>query len=238
MFQIDGLLWSYVPFPTAYIKDAFSQEVWRRLASKWPDNKYFQKEIPGLGLRRTFSGKDDPRNRRDVRCRKVADNYVRYVYNPSSPWQDVYKTVKRKSFIKEVLDACGQAGIKLPHQPEDLSSRFEFVHTPAIAGKWLPNTLNRRNVLTLLFPFDLDWDLEWGGEIETLEAKEDRLRYNWNGEVASFHQFHGKKSYRIARGDGLLIVKTHDSWHGMNQLSGPEGVWQKMVRVFIDLARK
>lgn len=237
MISFQHAEWHYEPYPIAWLPAALDERSWRDLFARWPDKKYFMKN-PELGSKLSFSGKDDPGNRKDPQRRRAADNYTRFTWQTGNPWRDFYKAIKAQTFIATALAESKAVHVHLPHKAKGLQSRFEFSQMPAKGGCILPHTDSPSKVITFVFPFEEEWDEEWGGQTEVLLPKEDKNRYNWMNRQGAFEDFETVQKMPFKPGGALMFIKTHNSWHGVRPIEGPEGKWRRTVTVNIELARK
>jgi hypothetical protein len=139
------------------------------------------------------------------------------------PWQEFLAEVRGeryRSFLERVL---GITAFRL---------RFHWHYTPRGCAVW-PHCDAKRKLGSHIFYLNTseDWDPRWGGETLILD---DGGRFHSDSHPA-FEDFVTVESAAAIDNHSLLFLRNGDSWHGVREITAPEG---RLRRVFIVVFEK
>lgn len=243
-FNLNNAEFVYEPYPICYIPNFLDADVYAELAETYPDRGLFV-ETKNIGNKYSLSELNNP------------DKY--YDFLDRTPcWKRVYECIKSPEFVTEIAEFLKERNIDLrldkfkytrslryrrrgpirrAFDTTLLRSRFEFSAMSANQGNILPHTDAPTKVITLVVSFikDGEWNADaWGGGT-SLVMPTDRTRiYNQFNKYMDFDEVDVVKTFPFNPNQCVLFVKTYNSWHSVQPMTGPEEALRKTLTVNIE----
>jgi hypothetical protein len=235
-FSYQNLKLRYEPFPIGLIRPLMDESLYERLLDNYPPVELFESHQE--------YGKDDIKFALSEKL-----NAARYYgFIKSSPtWRDFHGWVTKGSFVREALLALKQNDIDLDYEcqawrqrltarlknlrkgrlcahPPPLKARFEFSALPANGGMVVPHTDARRKLVTFVISMvrEGEWDTRHGGGLDINRPRNPRLNYNQINRHAGFEDMEVIDTYEFMPNQGVLFIKTFNSWHSVRPMSGTD----------------
>lgn len=243
-FNYQNAQFDYEPYPICYIPEFLDKDVYKTLQETYPSVELF-KFIKGLGNKYSLAekGKNNLKFYSDFMKKNEA-------------WREFYHTVKSKKFVNDTFmflrDNHIDLGVrrfaytgdmkKKRRNPilrmvnkRQLRSRFEFSIMRANGGHILPHTDVPKKMVTLVLSFikDGEWNDAWGGGT-AVQLPKDRTRVFCNDAQEQFDKMETLKTFPFNPNQAILFVKTYNSWHAVNPMTGPEEALRKTVTINIE----
>lgn len=244
IFNFKNARFDYKPYPICYIPDFLDKAHYDALAGNYPDYSLFL-------FKEKLGGK--------YSLASMNNTELYYDFLEKNPeWKAFYDYVKSKGFALEVLEFLKGHGIDLGikqkiwwtqdgNRPwrnalarllnrKVMMSKFEFSMMPANGGHILPHTDSSNKMITLVLTFikDGEWKQEWGGGTEVIEPLDETKNYNHINKVMPREEMRQLKIFPFNPNQCLLFVKTYNSWHSVDKMTGPEGGLRKTVTINIE----
>lgn len=227
-----NLRFRYEPFPVGVAENIIPAEIYQQMLLCWPPTELF-KVMPELGNKLALSEKFHSRN------------YHRFV--ASHPvWKGFHQWIKSDDFINHVMKALEANHIDLgyrqdvsgfkriskaiksalrgrpSHRGARLTARFEFQMMPATGGHIVPHTDTAAKIVTLVLsmPEPGEWDPAWGGGTDINRHRKPQYSFNWLNRQAPFEDMDIVDTYAYRPNQGVLFVKTFNSWHSVRPMLG------------------
>lgn len=221
--DLSKLAWRQQPYPIACASNVLPETVYRELAETFPP----------LGLFRAFGGGNRKWSLSQVNNRDQYDAFL----NGCAPWKAFYQYVKDPAFLDTIRGVLKAQGIDvLKHQPK-LKTRFEFSMLPADGGCLRPHTDIPTKLVTLVVTMRAaadTWEPSYGGGTDVLWPKDGQPALE--DYKADFDAFDVIESYAYQPNQGVLFVKTADSWHGVSEMKGPSDALRKTLTINVERA--
>ena len=231
-FDYDHLEFRYEPFPIGCARPLMDAQAYQDLLDAYPPLEIFA-NIPKLGDKYSLSERYNPKQYRDW----IASNAL---------WRELHGWIKSDAFIDEVLATLSAHHLDLGYKKQEgrsltlgkrlkefrrgrlwadpgrLQTRFEFSMLPADGGHLLPHTDTPEKVVTLIVSMvgEGEWDPAFGGGTDVNQAKESRFSYNWLNRQSEFEDMSILQTYEFQPNQGIIFVKTHNSWHSVRPMTG------------------
>lgn len=243
-FNFHHAQFEYEPYPVCYIPNFLSEADYKALSESYPPLEMF-KHKPLLGDKYSLAEF------------KNNEQFYHTFLKANPCWRDFYEKIKTKAFIEEVLsflrDRHIDLGIrrfwyckKLAQKRRSwftrivnkrvLRSRFEFAIMPANGGHILPHTDDKRKFITMVFSFIKpgEWNPSWGGGTDVLKPKDRARTYNQVNYQLPFDQVEVVKTFPFNPNQCVLFIKTYNSWHSVQPMTGPATGLRKTVTLNIE----
>jgi hypothetical protein len=232
LFSYEHLQFRYEPFPIGIAKPLMEESVYQELLDNYPSLEIF-KNISKVGYKYSLSERFN------------AKEYKDFIYS-NSTWRKFHRWIKSDEFINSIMDTLKEhhidLGYGLPplppakrllksikslahgHIPRStrLQSRFEFSMLPADGGHVLPHTDAPSKIVTLIVSMlrEGEWDPAFGGGTDVNRPKSTLYSYNQFNRKASFEDMEVLYTYEFTPNQGVLFVKTFNSWHSVRPMTG------------------
>jgi hypothetical protein len=238
---------AYDPYPVGVITPVFDQSFYQELLRLFPPLELF-KFLPRFGNKYSLSDKNHPQK------------YEAYI--ASKPvWRELYKYVKSDDFIFSLIDLLRDSKVdlgirretqtlnsrwmtilkhvkrgQLPISRAPIYSRFEFSALPASGGYVVPHTDSPGKFITLVITMTdgQDWNENWGGGTDILKPKDPSDTYNYFNRQLDYQQCDVLRTVNFLPNQAMLFVKTFNSLHGVQPMSGPEGSLRRTLTINIE----
>ena len=235
LFLFQNLDLRYEPFPIGIIKPLMDDDLYRQLVQRFPSLDHFAsyQTMEKYGNKYTFSEKEHP---------KLFRQYIQ----SDSLWREFYGWIKSDDFVYRVLDTLMERNIDLgikqfsplkrflkrtkgcitgsiPPKIAKLRTRFEFSALPADGGYLPPHTDAPTKIATMIVSIldDNEWPAEFGGGTDINKPIDaSRHGYNYLNEMADFDDMEVLGTYDFTPNQGILFVKTFNSWHSVRPIKG------------------
>lgn len=232
--SFENLKLRYEPFPIGIARPAMEESVYKDLVANFPPDDVLDDYayLGRPGNKFVLSEKENPSGYNDF----IRSNAV---------WREFYDWIKSDEFVYGVMDMLRGHHIDLGYKHvsrtrritrwlKDLSrgrfytrfpplkARFEFSALPAEGGLLNPHTDAPTKVVTLIVSMakEGEWNPAFGGGTDVNRPKDDRFRYNYLNELATFDDMEVIDTYDFAPNQLVLFVKTFNSWHSVRPMTG------------------
>jgi hypothetical protein len=103
-----------------------------------------------------------------------------------------------------------------------LSARFEFSVLPADGGQLHPHTDSPSKIITWVISMIQpgEWNPAFGGGTDMMRPKKTELNFNWVNRYLEFEDVDILRTFDFLPNQGLVFVKTFNSWHGVRTMTG------------------
>lgn len=242
-FNYKNAQFEYEPYPICYIPSFLHAADYKNLSESYPSLEVF-KYKPTLGNKYSLAEKNN---------RQFYYDFLQA--NPD--WREFYNIIKTKEFIKEALAFVRDHHIDLNIKrfwytgrmaktrrgpiarianKYVLRSRFEFSIMSANGGNILPHTDHPRKLITLVLSFMKpgEWNPAWGGGTDVLKPKDRSRTYNNVNFQLPFDQVDVVKTFPFEPNQCVLFIKTYNSWHSVQPMTGPAEALRKTVTINIE----
>lgn len=199
------------PFPWANLSGALTPSGFQGLCENLPDIRYFEKSF---GMPR----KDG---------QKPHDRYRLWYHQAKgkipAAWEE---------FIAELHSREYKAFIRRVFGVDKFDIRIEWHYTPGGCSV-TPHLdgLSTKGAHLFYFNTSSEWDSSWGGQTLVLGNKSDNLVAKPNPD---FDDFDIQIETDFLDNKSLLFMNNVRSWHGVKELGQPEGVYRRLLTVFIE----
>lgn len=242
---LDRLELRYDPYPIGLIRPILPDDQYLSYVDAFPP-PHLLRPIPKVGNKTLMSERFTPKEYKDW----VANTPL---------WREFYRWIKSGDFIDAVLTALRERhvdlGLRNPSKPvgfvkqlrrmlrarqwsthDGLSARFEFSEMPADGGLLLPHTDNPEKIITLVVSMVRpgDWSPELGGGLDINRPRRPELAFNHLNRKARFADMDVLHTYEFAPNQGVLFVKTFNSWHSVAPMHGPAGKLRRTLTINIE----
>ncbi len=243
-FNLQNADFTYEPYPICFIPNFLDQSLYRDLARTYPDKSLFN-VTKNIGLKYSLSELNNP------------DKY--YDFLAQTPcWKQFYERIKSREFVEETAAFLEQHNIDLrlkkfkyvrslkyrrrgpirrAFNTQVLRSRFEFSAMSANQGNILPHTDAPTKLITLVISLVEDgaWKAPaWGGGTSIVIPKDRTRIYNHFNKYMTFDEIEEVKTFPFDPNQCVLFVKTYNSWHSVQPMTGPEEALRKTLTVNIE----
>ena len=251
-FLFDNLEFRYDPFPIGIAKPLMEESLYREFVAHFPSPERFARysEMGKYGNKYTLSEKEHP---------KVFTQYVK----SDSLWREFYHWIKSDDFVYGVMDTLRDHHIDLGYRYRSplkrfvkrtkgyfsgsihpavakLRARFEFSALPVDHGHLPPHTDAPTKIATMIVSIlnGDEWPSELGGGTDVNKPK-DVMRYGYNhlNEMAEFEDMDIIHTYDFSPNQGIVFVKTFNSWHSVRPIRGAAGSKQLRKTLTINIER-
>ncbi len=233
-FSFEHLQLRYEPFPIGVARPLVEESVYQQFLDSFPPTELFEdyKKMGKPGDKYTLSEKENPRT------------YKQFI-NSTPVWREFYDWIKSDAFTYGIMDVLRERHIDLgfrylaptkrfkrfikeirrgrlcPRYPR-LRSRFEFSALPAHGGHLNPHTDSLPKVVTMIVSMvaENEWNPEFGGGTDVNRPKDTRHSFNRTNELASFDDMEVLQTFDFKPNQGVIFVKTFNSWHSVRPTSG------------------
>lgn len=235
MFHLDDTTFKYEPFPYAIARNVLSESFYNSLIDSFPRHEELER-CDDLGSKFLLTESD-------------GENYYRFLAS-SPPWQTLYKHVKSREFVSQVLKTLADANIDLglqdvpivnddyfavsPGPDRDrretrrnprLSSRLEFSSLPADSGSHRPHTDIPTKAVSMILPMvrSGEWQERWGGGTAICKPRDAMKNFNLLNRYLDFDDVEVIEHLPFAPSTCVILVKTFNSWHTVPPITGSSG---------------
>ncbi len=244
-FNFKNAQFAYEPYPVCYIPMFFSEAEYKALSDSYPDLSLF-KFKERLGNKYSLAEKNN------------GEFYKKFL-RENKVWGDFYERIKTKEFVNEVVEFMKANHVEVEIKKnrywltknmrrkrrgviarlvnkKQVRSRFEFSVMTASGGNILPHTDDPRKNITLVLSFikENEWQDEWGGGTNVCIPKDRSKIYNFVNNNMPFEKVENIKTFPFKPNQALIFVKTFNSWHSVDPMSGPESALRKTVTINIE----
>jgi len=247
LFQLSNLGMAYDPYPIGVIAPVFEPQFYQTLLRSYPPLELF-KFLPRFGNKYSLSEKNHPKK------------YEKYIAG-NAAWRELHRYVKSDDFIFSIIDALRDRKIdlgirretqtlasrwgtilkhvkrgQLPISRPPIYSRFEFSALPANGGYVVPHTDSPGKFITLVITMtdEKEWDTAWGGGTDILKPKDPSDTYNYFNRQIDYAGCEVLRTVQFQPNQAMLFVKTFNSLHGVQKMTGPEGVLRRTLTINIE----
>jgi hypothetical protein len=107
---------------------------------------------------------------------------------------------------------------------------------PADSGIVVPHTDAPRKFITLVFTMvdDGEWNEAWGGGTDILRSKDPSKSYNYQNKPLDYGDCDILRTVEFQPNQAMLFVKTFNSLHGVQRMTGPEGKLRRTLTINIE----
>ena len=243
-FNLQNARFDYEPYPICYIPDFLDAGLYKELASSYPAKDLF-KATSNIGVKYSLSELNN------------ADNYYAF-FKQNAAWREFYELVKSKEFVQRIAAFLKDRNIdlriedfvyvkSLGYRRRDpirrvfntqvIRSRFEFSSMPAADGSIKPHTDAPTKLITLVVSMiqDGEWnEPAWGGGTSMVMPKDRTRVYNHFNKYMDFGEVDVVKTFPFVPNQCVLFVKTYNSWHSVQPMTGPESSLRKTLTINIE----
>jgi hypothetical protein len=238
LFQFQNASFVYEPFPIGLVTPIIDEQLYERLVDSYPDISLFKK-MSYLGNKNSVKYSLAQMNNPEEYRQFLAATPV---------WREFYDWVKSKDFIIRTLAFLARHNIELGYlkakQPEakkslldsltetfqgrkakddlPLTARFEFSVLPADGGQLHPHTDSPSKIITWVISMVRpgEWNSAYGGGTDMMRPKKTELNFNWVNRYLEFDEVDILRTFDFRPNQGLVFVKTFNSWHGVRTMTG------------------
>jgi hypothetical protein len=232
----------YEPYPIGIIRDVFDPEIYDRLVASFPPVELFR-FMQYHGDKWSLSEANNP------------ELYHKFL-SSNLDWSRLYKEVKSKDFIAQVLETLSRSKIDLGLAANDhtsllsevrnrlfgrksqkeLRARFEFSMMSAEGGHILPHTDSPQKHITLVVSMlkPGEWDQAWGGGTDLMRPIEPSDNFNHQNRYLEFSQVETIDTMAYEPNQCVIFVKTFNSLHAVKPMTGPRQVLRRTLTVNIE----
>ena len=236
-FSYEHLEFRYDPYPVGLAKPLMDASFYADVVKRFPPVEIMTShaDVGRQGEKYTLSKKLTPRR------------YAKFV-RADPVWREFHRWISSDAFVYELLETLSSHDIdlgfrrmsstrrslkrlagrvargKVGAELSRLKARFEFSALSANGGHLLPHTDSPGKVATIVVPIlhEDDWDPSFGGATDINVPIRDADKYNLVNHKAGFDDMGVAHSYPYAPNQGLVFVKTHNSWHSVRPMTGKE----------------
>jgi hypothetical protein len=251
-FELKTAQFQYEPYPIGYCPQVFSGALYTELLNNWPDVSLFQFK-PELGNKYSLSEVNRPddyhRFVRETACwralheRIKSANFIHHVADFLASHRvdlglkrsRVFNSDPQASAFARAVHALRRRRSRLKGH-KCLSSRFEFSMLPAAGGNILPHTDAPGKIITLVLSMCApgEWDERWGGGTTVLKPIDRSRSFNWFNHQLAFDDCEVVHTYPFEPNQCVLFVKTYNSLHAVDPMTGPDKVMRRTLTINIE----
>ena len=200
------------PYPWINPAGLLTDAAFESLVSNLPDLSLFEKDVGGY---RHYGQKSHDR---------YSLEYKPGVRLPP-PWQEFVDELQSKRYLEFIRHFFGVQRIKLKYH-------WHFSFRGCAVS---PHCDATRKVGSHIFYLNTnnDWQEDWGGQTVVLD---DEGKFNWQS-APEFADFKTMQSSQSIGNYSFLFARTDHSWHGVQEITAPEGLFRKVFIVVIDHRR-
>ena len=241
----------YEPFPIGVFQPAISAGTYKEICDQFPPIELFEYKAH-LGHKYSLSEVNNPKQYkqfiennplwRELHAyfktqdfivevvRFLEKHHIRMDLVPSSNVEMWKKRQKISEFFKSISKN------KIQLAQHNLKSRFEFSALPADKGNIKPHTDSPSKIITLVLTVVQpgEWNSSWGGGTDMLKPKDPKKYFNQLNDQLNFEDVSILKTYAFNPNQCLIFVKTFNSWHSVQPMTGPENVLRKTLTINIE----
>jgi hypothetical protein len=232
----------YEPYPIGIIRNIFEPSIYGRLVETFPPVEFFH-FMQHHGYKWSLSEVNNP------------DQYQKFL-SSNADWGLLYKEVKSKDFIEQVLEALSLSKIDLgltvnPRQsflsevrnrllwrmsPRKLRARFEFSMMRADGGHILPHTDSPQKHITLVISMIKpgEWNQAWGGGTDLMRPIDPSDNFNHQNRYLDFSQVETIETMGYEPNQCVIFIKTFNSLHAVKPMRGPGQIMRRTLTVNIE----
>lgn len=243
-FNLQNARFDYEPYPICYIPNFLKPELYAELAATYPARELFHYST-NIGVKYSLSELNQP------------ENYYRF-FKGAPAWQAFFAHVKSPEFVAQVAQFLKEHHIdlrlddfayvkSLRYRRRDpwrrifntqvIRSRFEFSSMSAAGGGIMPHTDAPNKLVTLVVSMirNGEWDeAAWGGGTSMVMPKDRRRIYNQFNKYMPFEEVEPVRTFPFQPNQCVLFIKTYNSWHSVQPMTGPENALRKTLTVNIE----
>ncbi|MBL68068.1 MAG: hypothetical protein CMO74_09505 [Verrucomicrobiales bacterium] len=244
MFNLQNAQFDYEPYPVCFIPGVLEPALYQELAETYPGRDLFQFSR-NIGVKYSLS---EINNR---------EKYNRFL-DQNAGWRRFYEGVKCRAFVEQICSFLKEHHIdlrleefKYTRSPrvrrrgpirramntQVIRSRFEFSAMPAEGGGIRPHTDAPTKLVTLVLSFVQEGEWEeaaWGGGTSVVVPKDRSRIYNHHNRFMKFDETEVLKTYPFTPNQCLLFIKTYNSWHSVQPMTGPGTALRKTLTINIE----
>lgn len=238
LINLEGIELSYLPFPFAVLSNVFETSYFDRLCDTFPDDSYLS-QYNNLGNKLLLSENSN------------SERYANFL-KQNHEWRQLYQVVKSPEFVDYILSILYKLNVDLnckgmlilrpddsEHPHEGLVGRLEFSSMPAHGGAHRPHTDLPKKVVSIVVSMtrNRDWNPAYGGETVIYSPKKPEDSFNLVDRYRDFDDMNIIKALPFRENCGNLIVKTHNSWHGVSPLKAEPGETARRRTIVLQIYR-
>lgn len=244
MFNLHNAQFDYEPYPICFIPDVLEPSFYHELADSYPSQELFNFSR-NIGVKYSLSEINNK------------EKYVRFL-EENACWKRLYLFIKSQEFVKQVAGFLKDHHIDLKMDrfkytrsmkyrrrgpirrmlnQQVIRSRFEFSAMPAAGGGIRPHTDAPTKLVTLVVSFTRagEWDeAAWGGGTSVVTPRDRSRIYNYHNRFMEFDETEILKTYPFTPNQCLLFIKTYNSWHSVQPMTGPKSALRKTLTINIE----
>lgn len=207
------------PYPVGVATEVLDPSLYHALVSSFPAVELFKK----------FTGADEKYSLSERNHPQIYEKLIRI----GGVWHGFHAYIKSAEFLAKMGRVL--ASHKVPIDVSGLRARFEFSSLPANGGYLRPHTDIPSKVATLVIAMpspDAEWDPAWGGGTAIYrQTDQTQVIADYAAQPGDLERVH---VYDYRPNHCVLFVKTAQSWHAVEPLTGPEGQWRNTVTINLE----
>jgi len=243
-FNLQHARFDYEPYPVCYIPDFLKPELYAALTAAYPARELFHYST-NIGGKYSLS---------EISERA---NYHRFLED-TPVWREFFAHVKSREFVALVAQFLKEHHIDLRlddfayvqsmryrrrdpwrrmFNTQVIRSRFEFSAMSAAGGGILPHTDAPTKLVTLVVSMirDGEWnEAQWGGGTSMVMPKDRSRIYNHHNKYMQFPEVDVVRTFPFQPNQCVLFIKTYNSWHSVQPMTGPESALRKTLTINIE----
>ena len=243
-FNFQNARFEYEPYPVCYIPDFLKPDAYAELAATYPAKDLFL-ATKNIGVKYSLSELNE------------RENYHRFL-DATPVCRKFFEHVKSRAFVERITGFLKERHIdlrlddfahvrSLRYRRRDpwrrifntpvIRSRFEFSSMPAAGGSILPHTDAPTKLVTLVVSMirDGEWnEPAWGGGTSIVLPKDRTRLYNHFNKYMQFGEVDVLRTFPFNPNQCVLFVKTYNSWHSVQPMTGPESALRKTLTINIE----
>lgn len=243
-FNLQNARFDYEPYPICYLPNFLGPAQYAELAETYPARELFHYST-NIGVKYSLSELNN------------ADTYYRFL-KENRAWGEFFEQVKSREFVTRIARFLKEHHIDL--RLEDFAytrslryrrrgpirrifntpvirSRFEFSAMPAEAGSIMPHTDAPNKLITLVVSFIRagEWnEAAWGGGTSVVMPRDRTRVYNHFNQYLPFEDIDVLKTFPFVPNQCVLFIKTYNSWHSVQPMTGPASALRKTLTINIE----
>jgi len=256
MLRLDSLRFRYEPYPIGHAAPVFDEATYQELVSSWPRQELFEHK-PDLGEKYSLAERNNgAAYHRFLRSTPVWRSLYEHVKSP-----DFVHDLLRRLADEGVDLGLAEAQVVFAHPLSNasrrvaervqqlswrlgsrrhprLSSRFEFSMMSAAGGHIVPHTDTPKKLVTLVLSLQQpgEWRPEWGGGTTVLRALDPKRSYNQLNHQVEYQACEVLDEYPYRPNQCVVFVKTFNSLHGVDPMTGPREAMRRTITINIEAA--
>lgn len=243
-FNLQNARFDYEPYPICYIPDFLKPEVYAELAATYPARELFHYST-NIGVKYSLSELNN------------SGNYYRF-FEGVPAWREFFAQVKSREFVARIAGFLKEHHIdlrlddfayvkSLRYRRRDplrrllntqvIRSRFEFSSMAAAGGGIMPHTDAPTKLVTLVMSMiqPNEWnEAAWGGGTSMVMPKDRTRVYNHFNKYMPFEEVEVVKTFPFQPNQCVLFIKTYNSWHSVQPMTGPADALRKTLTINIE----